>query len=224
MTTPLLGIDPVSDGYSFTPANEVIEVKLDGGVSRRRKDLINSTHVVNAQWILDQGQYTQLMGFFRENVKRGSTPFRMNLVSDANVSMPHVCNTLGGVPKLTQQRGNAFWVSCTVEVTPNPICAFTLFLQNVTVAQFVNAGNSFYTGDLSDFPVGRQVLLTGTTGVASGVTLNLDGTYTIATAPNAFTRTLGASAPAINPQWTTLAGTGAQSYFPGFGAAILIPL
>ncbi len=215
MSTPILLVDPVSDAYSFIPANEIVETKLDGGQSRRRRDFISSTHTVNAQWI-------------RENTKRGSLPFRANLVNDLNLLMPHVCVTTGGLPKLVQQRGNAFWVTCTLEVFPNPTASFSLFLQYISVEQFVNAGTAFYTGDLSDFPVGRSVLLTGTAATVAGTAINLDGTYVMDSAPNAFTRTL-INAHLTNSDWTVLNGLGPQSYFPGDGgtrrgAAVLVPV
>lgn len=223
MATPLLTLDPVSDGYSYSPENNIVVTKLDGGPSRRRRDFINNTCTVNAQWVLDQGQYTLLMGFFRERVQFGSKQFRMNLVSDVNVLCPHLCFTGGQMPQLTQQRGNAFWVSCTLEVTPNPTKSFSLFLQNVAVPQMVDAGTVDYSGDLSAFPTTRSVLLTGTSATVSGTPINLDGTYTIATAPNIGTRTFGAGAAVINPQWTVLNGLGPQAYFPATGAAILLP-
>jgi hypothetical protein len=222
MATPFLLFSPLSPSYAFTPSDNMISVKLDGGRSRLRRDQLAGDGLIEANWILDRGEYTTFMGFFRERIQDCSRDFRCNLVLDVNASVPYVCRCISR-PKLTSQSGNAFYVSATLEVTPNPTRSFTLFLQNVATPQIVDAGTVDYIGDLTDFPTGRDVILTGTKDLVTGITINLDGQYTLNTAPNTFTRTL-LNAAIINPGWTTLNATAPQAYFPTSGAAILVPL
>lgn len=223
MALGVLPYEPVRDSYRFQPGYNNIQVKLEGGASRVRRDVLGEVHVVTLQWILIKGQYSKFNDFFGSRIKGGSRPFKMDLLTDAEVVMPHVCRCVGSIPSLIEQKGEAFIMQGTLEVTPNPMVSFNLFLQNVSVAQFVDAGNSeFPTANLGAFAIGRDVLLTGTSDTVNGVSINLDGTYEIDTAPNAFTRTL-LNAATINSDWTALNGTAAKSYFPTSGAVVLIP-
>ena len=223
MATPLLSYQPVRDGYSLTPGYNCIDIKLDGGPSRKRQDFIGEPHLLNVQWIIVKNHYSNFMAFFRERIQNGTMPFRATILGDSEVLIPNVCQCADGLPKLTQQSGDAFWLSTTLEVTPNPTKSFSLFLQNVSVEQVVDAGTVDYAGEMAQFPAGRSVVLTGTSETVSGTPINLDGTYVIDTEPNAFTRTLQ-NASTINSDWTVLNGTGAQSYFPTNGACILVPV
>lgn len=223
MATPFLSYMPVRDSYTFTPAYNVRETKLDGGPSRKRLDFLGGTHTITPTWILDKGNYTAFMAFFRERVQYGSRLFRMNLLSDFAFVMPHLCTPIGGLPKLAQQSGDAYFVSGAFEVVPNPTKTHSLFLNNVTSPRLIDAGTVDYAGELLEFPVGRSVLLTGTTYTDDGLTINLDGTYTIDSAPNDFTRLL-LNAAVVNPDWTVLNTLIPQQYNPLLGAAVLVPL
>lgn len=227
MATPFLQYAPVRDSYTLTPAYNVVETKLDGGRSRKRQDILGGTHIITPTWILNRGEYTRFMGFFRENILNSSRQFRMNLLTDFAYVMPHVCTTSGGAPKLVQQSGDAYFVSCVLEVTPNPCISFSLFLNNASgTPQITNAGTAFYTGDVSEFPIGRSVILVNTLDTASGwggVTINVDATYSIQSHPTTFT-IQPLNAVAINPAWTTLNGLSPPSYFPTNGACVLVPL
>jgi hypothetical protein len=223
MATPLLSIDPVSDGYNFTPADNVVATKLEGGASRRRTDIVGGASTVGATWIVNRTQYTELMGFFRERLQFGTRPFRMTIVSDVGITMPHVCVCFGDLPRLTRQRGNAFWVQGTFEVTPNPTRSFQLGLQSVSDDRVISSsGGGTYTAEMNDFPIGRQVILTDTDGTVNGVALDVDGTYTILGKPLESIITL-VGAPAINPNWTVLRNSVSKLYFATSGACILVP-
>lgn len=128
--TIALGYSPVSDSYGFIPAYNVIETKLDGGASRKRMDIIGGVHTINAQWILRPSEYTKFMGFMRDEAAQGTSPFLVDLVSDVGIVMPHICRCVGGLPRLSQQRGEAFWVTGTLEVTPTPTFTGTAIFTN----------------------------------------------------------------------------------------------
>lgn len=225
MATPFLSFTPLATGYNFSPADNNVVTKLDGGQARIRRDVLGGTHTVNAQWILNRTEYTQFMAFVEEGIQDASLSFRVNLLSTTFNVVPHVVRFANGKPRLTQQSGDASYVSGVLEVTPNPTKSYTLFLQNVAIPQFVDAGTGYYAGDLSQFPVGRQVMFVDTEGTVNGTAMQLNGTYQIATAPNVFTRTfVDVAANTINPNWALLNSLPAQSYFVPAGAAILLPL
>lgn len=222
MATPFLNYMPVRDSYTFTPAYNTIETKLDGGASRIRRDKINGNQTITPTWILNKGQYTAVMGFFRERVQHGSRPFRMNLLTDVAFVMPYVCRVVGGCPKLVQQSGDAYFVSGTLEVTPNPTKSHSLFFNNVTSPRLIDAGTIDYVGEMLEFPVGRSVIITGADYTDDGITINLDGTYTINSAPDDATRLL-TNAAVVNPAWTTLNTLTPQSFNNPEAAVILVP-
>jgi hypothetical protein len=114
MATPLFEYSPVRDSYTFTPAYDIVQTKLDGGKSRQRQDVLNGTHTITPTWVLNRGEYTRFMGFFRERLMGATLQFRMNLLTDYAFVMPHVCTCVGGAPKLHQQSGDAYFVSGTL--------------------------------------------------------------------------------------------------------------
>jgi hypothetical protein len=98
-----------------------------------------------------------------------------------------------------------------------------LGLQSVSDDRVISSsGGGTYTAEMNDFPVGRQVVLTGTTETVNGSPLNLDGTYTIASKPGAAIITL-TNAPVVNPAWTTFRAGPTQLYFADNAACILVP-
>lgn len=224
MATPFLLFTPLAPGYSFDASENNIVSKLEGGSSRIRND-ITGTHTVQAQWILNRTEYTQFQAFVEEAIQNASLPFRMNLMTTSFNVVPHICRFANGKPKLTGQSGDASYVSAAIEVVPNPTKSLTLFLQNVLIPQFIDAGTGYYSGDLSRFPVGRQVLLVDTEAIVNSVAIQLNGTYTIATSPGSSIRTFNnVVANIVNPNWAVLNGLPSQSYFVPNGAAILVPL
>lgn len=227
MATPVLTYMPVRDSYSFSPAYNTVEVRLDGGKSRKRTDIFGGVHTVTPTWILDKTNYTVFMGFFRERIQQGSRNFLAPMLTDIAFVMNHTCTLIGGMPKLVQQSGDAYFVSASLEVTPNPCKSFSVQLENAAgVYKVIDNSTADYAGDISEFPVGRQVIITGsrqTRGTWGGVTLDLDGTYTINTilSPSIFDLV---NAPAVNAAWTTLGGLTPTNTNIGVGACILVPV
>lgn len=225
MATDLLTIEPQRDGYSFTPARDFISIALDGGQSRMRRDKINASQQINATWILRLGQYNYLMGFFREATFNGTVPFRVPLLSDAGIVLPHICLCPDGIPRLVQQSGDAYFVQGVLEVFPNPIRSYGLALQSAGTPVVIDHGIGVFQGDINEFPVGRDVVLTNTHGfINTTVAIHLDGTYEIDSIISDQVLEL-VNPAAVNAQWTTLAAGPQTGYTPTDrqGAMILLP-
>lgn len=230
MATPILAYMPVRDSYTFDPAYNTIEVRLSGGKSRKRLDFLGGVHMVTPTWILNKTDYTKFMGFFRERIQQGSREFLAPLLTDIAFVMNHRCQLMGGMPKLIQQSGDAYFVTATLEITPNPCKSFSLKLQNTglgpTTGRVLDLGSVDYAGDTSEFPVGRNVVITGSRSSAStwgGVVVDLDGTYQISAIASSLSFDLLTPAT-VNPGWTTLGSLTPTNPDVGTGACILVPV
>lgn len=228
MTTPLFPSSqlplPEQDGYRLKRGNDVVTIRLPGGPARKRRGSLGTPHEATCTFMCDQGEYTYLIGWFRERTQARTQFFRIPLLIDSHVPVNHLARVLDEPEELGRTQGNLHVVQVTLEVIPNPIKSFTLSCQSVSDDRIIDGGSSDYASDMSEFPVGRQVILSGCTGTVNGVDLNLDGTYTLNGAPSAGIRTL-ASAPSVNPDWTALRATALQimSVGPAGGSAILLP-
>lgn len=198
-----LQFEPIRDGYTFEPSYPVIEVKLDGGISDKRQDSLYIPHLVTVNWILTGSQYTQFMGFFRTTLKNGTLSFLMDLLADVGVPTTHKCRTIGGMPKLTGQRGQAFYVTCTLEVEVNPTYTGVITYTEPGIVTF-STDFPFFVGPILTGDTIRIVDSAGThpTGPTE---LDLDGVYVVASTTGNDQITLTSPA-SVNADWTVLAG------------------
>jgi len=165
-----------------------------------------------------------LEGFFRERLLQGTRPFRLNMLTEVAFVMPHVCICAEDQPELIQQEGDSYRVRTVLEVTPNPTKSYGLSIQSDADDRVI-AGDAdgTVTAEMNEFPIGRQIVLTGTQqSLVTGAVINLDGTYTINAKPTVAAIGL-ANATTVTTDWTVLNGTTPDIYFPVFGACILVP-
>lgn len=225
MSTPLLAYQPVRDSYTLTPGYNLIEIRLDGGKSRRRQDILGNVSIVTPTWILNSVEYNLFMGFFRQQIEEGSLQFRALLLTEQAIVMTHVCTLIGGMPKLVQQSGEAYFMSATLEVTPNPYKSFSVQFQTVggPLYQVIDHGGFISSGDMSQFVPGKFVVVTGTRQkTPSGTIINLDGTFLIGSTASA--SVINLTSPHLTaPDWTVLGGLSPTSSTTGIGSCILVP-
>lgn len=227
MATPLLPVSmipPSQQNYSVQKATEFVQSEVDSGDPRTRADKFGASHIVQATWQCTPRQYTQLSGFFRDRLQGGVRIFRIPLLIDVPKLVNYRARLLTKREMLSQTQGLLHTISATLAVIPNPILSFDLICQSVSDNRVIAPGNADFQLTMAQFPIGRQVLLTGCEGTVNSTFLNLDGTYTILGKPIPEVITL-TNAPVINPGWTTLNGTVAQALFPqdNAGACILLP-
>lgn len=227
MATPLFPttiIPPSQQGYSVKKPREFVQTDLDGGESRTRRDKINAPYIVNCVWQLTSRQYVTLSGFFRDRLQSGTRVFRIPLLIDVPKLVLYRAHFLGEPEELAETEGLLQTVRATLEVMPNPIVSFNMVCQSVSDDRVIAGNNPDFNTNMDQFPIGRQVLLTGCDGTPNGTLINLDGTYTILSKPSAAIITL-TGAPAVNAGWTTLRAGPAQILSPleNAGACILLP-
>lgn len=165
------------DGYGVNFSYPVLEIQIDRGKTRKRHDPLSVPHVVNVSWSLDDGQYTRLMGFFRNDLDFGTLPFLMDLVTDLSVPTTHKCRCTGGLPRLVQQSGLNYKVQCTIEAFANPTYTGLLEYQAPNEVLLTTS----YPAFPGAFRFGDTVRVIGAVGThPDGDTpIDLDGVYTI---------------------------------------------
>lgn len=113
-----LTLPPDNSSYSVTDGIEVISAKLDGGASRRRRDIIGATSRVSVTWICDREDYEYLRMFYKAVAMGGANPFTIGLVLDNPSITKHKAYFVEGSMVLQQQKGLAYYVSAELEAYP----------------------------------------------------------------------------------------------------------
>lgn len=204
-SVPVLDLRPEQSGYSVNLQNSNIDLALEGGPSKKRGDVLFAPHTVTATWTLKTEEYSPFMGFFRTTLADGAIPFLLNLVTDIGLPTLHKCRTIGGIPRLTKQEGQAYYTSCTLEVQQNP--TFTGLIS------YAGNGTITFTADnpkiITAYKPGDTVRILDSKGIypTGSTPLNLDGVYTVNTVPSTNVMTL-LSPSLVTSDWTTLLGLG----------------
>lgn len=108
-------IPPESESYSAEFGESVIRTKLEGGLGRYRKDILNNSIGVTCSWKFDAIQYDYFMAFYRSVADEGATSFEIDLILDASELIERTANFIPGSLKINQ-RGLTYFVSVTLEV------------------------------------------------------------------------------------------------------------
>lgn len=109
-------LTPDSAGYSAAFAEETIRTELDGGRGRYRRDILNGSDRVTAQWILNREEYDYFMAFYRSVTHRGATTFQLELVVDTHALGERDVNFIPGSVQLSGQSGLSYTVTAELEV------------------------------------------------------------------------------------------------------------
>lgn len=115
-----LQLRPDANGYSMQEASdEILSVRLAGGLSRTRVDKIGGAQTVSLQWTLNPVQHQYWRAFFVTETKKGALPFLCDLVSDTGAGpVEHVCKFVPGTVGLPTQQGFVYVQAATLEVKP----------------------------------------------------------------------------------------------------------
>jgi len=120
-TMPTLALPPDYSSYTVTDGVETISVKLKGGASRYRKDILNSTSTVDCQWTLTAGQYEYWRAFYRTATVSGSIPFLCPLTLDRSGVKNFKCYFVPSSISVSDMEGDViFIIQAQLEVVPIP--------------------------------------------------------------------------------------------------------
>ncbi len=200
-------ITPVRDGYSVILQNAYKDIPLEGGPGRKRQDVAYAPHQINASWIIHRDEYSAFMGFWRQTL---GSYFLIDLITDIGIPTLHRCRSVGGIPKLTRQTGEAYYVSCSLEAEQNATFTGTIKYQEPGNIIFSTLPyilcEELRAGDLVRIIDSKGVHPTGSTP------LDLDGVYLISSTTGGDQITLSVPT-AVNAGWTTLAGLGSPGEY-----------
>lgn len=95
---PTFPFIPEKSSYVYNVNRDVVEVELDGGLSRRRRDIVGSASRIDCTFFLLPYEYQYFMAFYRNYLKRGAIPFKLELLLEQpyleKVTASIVANTL----------------------------------------------------------------------------------------------------------------------------------
>ena len=109
---------PDRTAYTVQDGVETLEVKLDGGASRFRWDIVGSTSNVTVQWSVGPENYQYLRAFYRTISSHGADPFLIDLILDEPSFTEHTVHFIPGSMRLQSQSGLKYVVAAQLEVIP----------------------------------------------------------------------------------------------------------
>jgi hypothetical protein len=119
MPLPKLLLTPERSGYTYTEGEVALTVKLAGGASKTRLDLLNATTNINVKWNCSLGGYNYLKAFYRTATKFGSLPFLIDLLYDSGTVEEYTAKFVSGTLRLTSQSGLLYVMEAVLEVSSN---------------------------------------------------------------------------------------------------------
>jgi hypothetical protein len=120
MPVPNLDLPPDQNGYRADWGQTGIATKLDGGASRFRADQLGAAFTVAVQWTMSRQNYEYLLAFYRTTLNLGANAFTIDLILDQGIPTTYTCHILPGTLSLTQQLGETYIVSATLEADYDP--------------------------------------------------------------------------------------------------------
>jgi len=111
-TLPFL---PETTSYSTTPSSGIVTVKLDGGLSKSRLDVLGSSSIVSCSWLLTTEEFSQLMAFYHVVGAKGSRVFIADLVIYGTLQQVE-CRFVADSLRINSPSFSAVGVSAELEV------------------------------------------------------------------------------------------------------------
>jgi len=113
-------IPPNQNSYRVKDGETTIAVKLDGGASRYRRDILNAYYTVDCEWRLSQDDYQYFRAFYNTETTSGSLPFLIDLITDEADLTEHEAQFIPDTIQLSVYNGAYFTVRAQLEVKPIP--------------------------------------------------------------------------------------------------------
>lgn len=112
-------LTPDADSYQQNEGAEAIAIRIEGGPSRYRRDMIGAPRLLTVQWTLNPWQYHYFRAFWNTAILRGVDSFTCDLLGDDPCELvAHECKVVPGTMSAPSQRGYIYIVSAQLEVVP----------------------------------------------------------------------------------------------------------
>lgn len=141
-------IQPDAPAYTVSDGIETLQTQLNGGASRFRKDVLNSSYKVSVAWTFTRAKFQYFRGFYKSTTQSGAKPFLIDLMIDeADKLTEHEVHFIPGSVKTSQISGHMFKVEAQLEVKPNEELDEGYF--NYQVLLYEIYGENMFGQDLS---------------------------------------------------------------------------
>ena len=147
MPSPKLPFPPQSDSYQLTNGSDSVEVQVEGGRSRKRRDYSSKPFELNVSWVLDQGEYQYFKSFYNTAIAKGSLPFLVDLIIDNPFLEEYAAHIKADTLVTSDPKGLAIFVTAKLEILPRTTTDFDFAVLSyglgnfdffLTFEQFVN--------------------------------------------------------------------------------------
>lgn len=118
MALPQLLVLPDQAGYAYTSPKDVIGIALDGGLSRTRRDIMNSSAILDVSWTLSLEDYQYLRAFYNGACNRGTSAFTMELLLDQPYLEEFTCQFVPNSFQMSSPFGLSRSAQAQLEVIP----------------------------------------------------------------------------------------------------------
>lgn len=112
-----LDLCPLQSGYSASFGDGVVSTPALKGMPRTRLDFVGAVHMVNASFLLGDGDYGYLMSFYRV-YQRNPQPFIARLILDTPLGADYQCKFVGDSLRFNSKDGKYVSVSCQLYAAP----------------------------------------------------------------------------------------------------------
>lgn len=119
MALSKLTLLPDNSAYTVQDGKEIVSVQLDGGASRRRRDVLGAASRVSCKWICDELEYKYLRAFYKTRIASGADSFLIDLILDEPSLVECRAAFVPNSMVLQDQKGLTYFVSAELEVIPN---------------------------------------------------------------------------------------------------------
>lgn len=116
-----LNLIPEKISYQISFKEDSKSTSLNGGYSIFSKYILNSSKIIDIQFILTEFEYDYFRSFYRTISHNACSPFTMDLILDSSSLIEYTCYFIPGSVKLTKIEGKLFYVSAQIEVLSNEV-------------------------------------------------------------------------------------------------------
>ena len=109
---------PTQASYSVRDGEATLSVRLDGGASRYRRDVLNANRIVTCEWRLSAGDFQYFRAFYNTETVSGSGGFLIDLIIDDADLTEHEAHFVPNTVQMSVVSGTTYSVRADLEVQP----------------------------------------------------------------------------------------------------------
>lgn len=136
MPLPKLPFPPQSDSYELVNGSDTVEVQVEGGRSRKRRDYNSKSFELSVSWILDQAEYQYFKSFYNTGILKGSLPFLIDLIIDNPFLEEYTAHFKADSLNTSNPQGLAIFVKATLEILPRTTTDFDFAVMSYGLSDF----------------------------------------------------------------------------------------